>query len=198
MTNFMHLTNEQLALRYIDGDNRAFDELLKRTQDRLYNYILCIVKNTEIANDIFQDTFVKVIDRLNRGQYADSGLFQGWIMRIAHNLIMDYFRHNKSEKTVNVDSDIDITAFKCGTGENSISRESEIIYEQTLTDVQKIMNLLPTNQREVVYMRYFQNLSFKEIADITDVSINTALGRMRYAILNMRRIARQYNVCTSI
>lgn len=194
----MHLTNEQLAIQYVNGDNKAFDELLKRTQDRLYNYILCIVKNTEIANDIFQDTFVKVIDRLNRGQYSDSGLFQGWIMRIAHNLIMDYFRHNKSEKNVNLDTDIDITAFKCGIETNSCSRESEIIYEQTLTDVQKIMNLLPTNQREVVYMRYFQELSFKEIADITNVSINTALGRMRYAILNMRRIARQYDVCTTI
>lgn len=194
MIDLKHLTDEQLAIRYIDGDVKAFDELLKRTQQRLYNYILCIVKSPSLADDLFQDTYVKIINRLNSGKYSDNGKFISWATRIAHNLIMDYFRHQKASGQVEKNEELDITAFKSGVFGKTVSRESEIVYEQTLSDVKRVMNALPASQREVVYMRFYQNLSFKEIADITDVSINTALGRMRYAILNMRKIAKQHNL----
>ena len=127
------------------------------------------------------------------GQYADTGKFQAWVTRIAHNLIMDHFRHEKTAKIIDTDNDLDLTTYK-GSSALRESRENEIVYDQTLVYAKKVMDALPEVQKEVVYMRYYQDLSFKEIADITNVSINTALGRMRYAILNMRRIARQHNL----
>ena len=189
----IHLTDEQLAERYVSGDNRAFDELLKRTQSKVFNYIHSVVKDEALADDLFQDTFVKVINKLQIGQYADTGKFQAWVTRIAHNLIMDHFRHEKTAKIIDTDNDLDLTTYK-GSSALRESRENEIVYDQTLVYAKKVMDALPEVQKEVVYMRYYQDLSFKEIADITNVSINTALGRMRYAILNMRRIARQHNL----
>ena len=185
----MHLTDDQLAERYIAGDNRAFDQLLKRSQDKVYNYIISLVKDETLADDIFQGTFVKVINKLQLGQYTYNGKFLAWVNRIAHNLIMDYFRHEKSSKIIDTETDIDITAYK-GSSAVRESIESDIVHGQMLEEAQKLLNFLPETQREVVVMRYFQDLSFKEIADVTDVSINTALGRMRYAVLNMRRMAR--------
>lgn len=193
MVNLIHLTDEQLAERYVSGDNRAFDELLKRTQSKVFNYIHSVVKDEALADDLFQDTFVKVINKLQMGQYADTGKFQAWVTRIAHNLIMDHFRHEKTAKIIDTDNDLDLTTYK-GSSALRESRENEIVYDQTLVYAKKVMDALPEVQKEVVYMRYYQDLSFKEIADITNVSINTALGRMRYAILNMRRIARQHNL----
>lgn len=193
MVNLIHLTDEQLAERYVCGDNRAFDELLKRTQSKVFNYIHSVVKDEALADDLFQDTFVKVINKLQMGQYADTGKFQAWVTRIAHNLIMDHFRHEKTAKIIDTDNDLDLTTYK-GSSALRESRENEIVYDQTLVYAKKVMDALPEAQKEVVYMRYYQELSFKEIADITNVSINTALGRMRYAILNMRRIARQHNL----
>ena len=193
MVNLIHLTDEQLAERYVSGDNRAFDELLKRTQSKVFNYIPSVVKDEALADDLFQDTFVKVINKLQMGQYADTGKFQAWVTRIAHNLIMDHFRHEKTAKIIDTDNDLDLTTYK-GSSALRESRENEIVYDQTLVYAKKVMDALPEVQKEVVYMRYYQDLSFKEIADITNVSINTALGRMRYAILNMRRIARQHNL----
>ncbi|MDO5447951.1 MAG: sigma-70 family RNA polymerase sigma factor [Prevotellaceae bacterium] len=193
MVNFMHLTDDQLAERYIGGDNKAFDELLKRSQDKVYNYILCLVKDESLADDLFQDTFVKVINKLQLGQYTYNGKFLAWVNRIAHNLIMDYFRHEKSSKILDTETDIDITAYR-GSSAIRESVESDIVHSQMLEEAKKMLNFLPEAQREVVIMRYFHELSFKEIADVTDVSINTALGRMRYAVLNMRRMARHQNL----
>lgn len=181
---------------YLDGNNRAFDELLKRNQSKLFSYIQFVVRDNDIADDLFQDTFVKIIMKLQCGKYTDSGKFSSWILRIAHNVIMDYYRQQKSLKIANQD-DNDMS--KIGNEEVLESFiENDIINDQTMNDVRKMMNLLPPPQREVVYMRFYQNLSFKEIADMTDGSINTSLGRMRYAILNMRRMARENNIMLSI
>jgi RNA polymerase sigma-70 factor (ECF subfamily) len=196
MGNITNKTDEELAYMYIDGNNRAFDELLKRNQSKLFSYIQFVVRDNDIADDLFQDTFVKIIMKLQCGKYTDSGKFSSWILRIAHNVIMDYYRQQKSLKIANQD-DNDMS--KIGNEEVLESFiENDIINDQTMNDVRKMMNLLPPPQREVVYMRFYQNLSFKEIADMTDVSINTSLGRMRYAILNMRRMARENNIMLSI
>ena len=196
MGNITNKTDEELAYMYIDGNNRAFDELLKRNQSKLFSYIKFVVRDNDIADDLFQDTFVKIIMKLQCGKYTDSGKFSSWILRIAHNVIMDYYRQQKNLKTSNQD-DNDMS--KIGNEEVMDSFiENDIINDQTMNDIRKMMNLLPLPQREVVYMRFYQNLSFKEIADMTNVSINTSLGRMRYAILNMRRMARENNIILSI
>lgn len=197
MENLTVKTDEELAYMYVDGNNRAFDELLKRNQSKLFNYILFVVRDSSIADDIFQDTFVKIIVKLQMGKYTDSGKFSSWMIRIAHNVIMDYYRKQKDEKIVTADEDNDLSQI---SSENILDSfiENDLINEQTMKDIKKMMNLLPAPQREVIYMRFYQNLSFKEIADVTQVSINTSLGRMRYAILNMRRLARENDVMLSI
>ena len=192
MTNKISMTDEQLVKAYAQGNNEAFDILLKRHQDRIYNYILRIIKNEDIANDIFQETFVKAILTIKQGRYTENGKFPAWISRIAHNLIIDYYRQEKSENVQSADlDDVDVLNRKelC---EQTI--EDAIIEEQIRDDVKYLIKELPDLPREVLNMRYYQNLSFKEIADLTGVSINTALGRMRYAILNLRRIAAEKDI----
>lgn len=193
MKHFESMTDEQLALLYVDGDNKAFDELLARNQSKLFTYIMFVVKNDELANDIFQDTFVKVIVKLKEGKYTDSGKFSFWITRIAHNIIMDHFRQQKGEHIVDPNEENDLSNLKCASV-TDVCRESQLIDEQILRDVRHLMDNLPTPQREVVYMRFYQELSFKEIAEITGVSINTALGRMRYAIINLRKMSRDHDI----
>ena len=193
MKKFEGVTDEQLALLYVKGDNKAFDELLDRTQTKLFTYIMFVVHDHETADDIFQETFVKVITKLQQGQYTDSGKFQFWVTRIAHNVIMDWYRSQKSEHIVEPTQDNDLSNLRCLSVLDT-HRESELFNEQVLSDVKKIMNALPAPQREVVYMRFFQQLSFKEIAEMTGVSINTSLGRMRYALINMRRMAKEHNI----
>jgi RNA polymerase sigma-70 factor (ECF subfamily) len=193
MKNFEGLTDEALALLYVEGNNRAFDELLSRTQQKLFTYIMFVVRDQETANDIFQETFVKVIVRLQQGQYTDSGKFQFWITRIAHNVIMDWYRAQQYNPIIELSDDNDLSNIR-SEAMTDMCREDEIVREQVLTDVKKMMNALPAPQREVVYMRYYQQLSFKEIAELTGVSINTALGRMHYALLNMRRMARENKI----
>lgn len=192
MANKLSMTDEQLVKAYAQGNNEAFDILLKRHQDRIFNYILRIIKNEDIANDIFQETFVKAILTIKQGRYTENGKFPAWISRIAHNLIIDYYRQEKSENVQSADiDDVDVLNRKelC---EQTI--EDAIITEQIRDDVKYLIKELPDLQREVLNMRYYQNLSFKEIADLTGVSINTALGRMRYAILNLRRIASEKDI----
>lgn len=187
MVNYANLTDENLVKAYARGDNDAFDTLLKRHQNRVYNYILRIVKNEDIANDIFQETFVKAILTIKQNRYTENGKFPAWITRIAHNLIIDHYRQEKSSNTQSSDIDsVDILNRKelC---EETI--EDIIVARQTCEDVKMLIEELPELQREVLNMRYYQNLSFKEIAEITGVSINTALGRMRYALINLRRLA---------
>ena len=193
MKRFEGMTDEALALLYVGGDNRAFDELLSRTQQKLFTYIMFVVRDHDMADDIFQETFVKVIMKLQQGQYTDSGKFQFWLTRIAHNVIMDWYRSVRNQHIVEPTEDNDLSNLRGASLVDSF-RESEIVNEQVLCDVKKMMNALPAPQRVVVYMRFYQKLSFKEIAELTGVSINTSLGRMRYAIINLRRMAKEHKI----
>jgi len=197
MKKYDGLTDEMLALRYIEGDNRAFDELLTRNQQKLYNYIMFVVRDPELANDVFQDTFVKVISKLQEGKYTDSGKFSFWLTRIAHNVIMDVYRQQKGEHIVESGEDNDLSRLRSNDLMDS-NREAEYVNTQIMADVRNLMDTLPATQREVVYMRFYQDLSFKEIAETTGVSINTSLGRMRYALINMRRMAKQHKLQLSM
>ena len=192
MNNITTLTDEQLVQLYTSNVDEAFDVLLQRYQDRLYSYILFSIKNEDLADDLFQETFVKAIVNIRNGKYTETGKFYSWLTRIAHNLIIDQYRTEKNENTIsNDDSEFDLFE-NASITETCI--ETDLISEQSLADVRHLVNFLPENQREVVEMRYYQDLSFKEISDRTGVSINTALGRMRYAILNMRKIATEKNI----
>lgn len=193
MKTYENRTDEELALLYTTGDNKAFDELLARNQQKLFSYILFVVRDHDMANDIFQDTFIKAITKLQEGKYADSGKFSFWLTRIAHNIIIDRFRRTKSEHIIEPNADNDLSYLSNDTLTES-SRESEYVNTQIMDDVRHLMETLPATQREVVYMRYYQELSFKEIAELTGVSINTSLGRMRYALINMRRMAKQHQI----
>ena len=186
------LTDDVLVKLYEDGNNDAFEVLLLRYKSKVYSYIYLIVRNKELAEDIFQDTFIKAIATIQQGRYVASGKFLGWINRIAHNLIIDHFRKEKNENTFSTDGlEYD---FVNNSKYSEKSFEDVINNEQVLQDVVHLVNYLPDSQQEVVRMRFFEDLSFKEIADRTNVSINTALGRMRYALMNMRRIANENNV----
>lgn len=196
MVNMSSMNDDQLVKAYAQGNNEAFDTLLSRHQERVYNYIVRIVRNEDVANDIFQDTFVKAITNIRRGRYTDSGKFPAWISRIAHNLIIDYFRQEKSENLQSCDIDeVDLLNRK-DLSEATV--EDLLITEQIHDDVRMLIDDLPEAQREVLLMRYYRNMSFKEIAEATGVSINTALGRMRYAILNMRRIASEKGIVLNL
>lgn len=196
MAKFISMTDEQLVNAYAQGSNEAFDTLLLRHRDRIYNYIFRIIKNEDIANDIFQETFVKAILTIKQGRYTENGKFPAWISRIAHNLIIDYYRQEKSENVQSADvTDANVLNRK-DLCEETI--EDVIVSRQIREDVKQLIAHLPELQREVLNMRYYQNMSFKEIAEATGVSINTALGRMRYAILNLRRIASEKEIVLSV
>ena len=193
MKKFEELTDEQLAILYVKGSNSAFDELLARTQSKLFTYIMFVVRDHDLADDIFQETFVKVITKLQQGQYTDSGKFIFWLTRIAHNCIMDWYRTQQGRHLVEPNEDNNLENLQ-GASVLDIDHESEMVNEQILRDVKKMMEALPAPQREVVYMRFYQQLSFKEIAELTGVSINTSLGRMRYALINMRHMAKKHQI----
>src|SRR5574344_162568 len=191
MTKLTRLTDEELVLMYVQGNNRAFDELLVRTQTGIFSYIIFIVHNEEVANDIFQETFLKAITKLREGKYVTSGKFNAWMIRIAHNTIMDWYRRQKSQNFVDTAvEDINIAQMS-DRQLMATSREDLLANNQVLDDVRNLMAFLPKAQREVVQMRFYQDYSFKEIAELTGVSINTSLGRMRYAMINMRRLAKE-------
>ncbi|MBR7126537.1 MAG: sigma-70 family RNA polymerase sigma factor [Prevotella sp.] len=197
MSNLSQMTDEELAMQYVQGNNKAFDLLLSRNQSKLFSYILFVVHDQDVANDIFQETFVKVVMKLQQGRYTPSGKFGAWVMRIAHNVIMDWYRDQRIDRMVEVAKDNDLSNISSHEVlQDSI--ESDFVRLQVLSDVKKMMNNLPAPQREVVYMRFFQGMSFKEIAETTEVSINTSLGRMRYAILNLRRMAKAHNIALQI
>ena len=196
MENLNMLTDDMLVARYSEGDNKAFDELLARYQSKLFNYIFFIVRSQELAEDIFQETFVKAITTIQQGRYTPSGKFGSWLTRIAHNMIVDSYRQERNENTISND-EVEVDLFNdADLCDDNI--ETQMVNEQTLTDVRRLMDALPSNQREVVYMRYYQDLSFKEIAEITGESINTALGRMRYAIMGMRRMAEEKHIVLEV
>ena len=192
MEHLNEMTDEQLALSYIKGDNRAFDLLLSRTQSKLFTYIMFVVRDHDMADDIFQETFVKVITKLQQGKYTNSGKFSAWLVRIAHNVIMDWYREQRLERVVEPTEDNDLSNISDELLDMIV--ENQFVNEQVLKDVRRMMDMLPPTQREVCYMRFYQEMSFKEIAEATGVSINTSLGRMRYAILNLRRMAREHHI----
>lgn len=192
MENLNLMTDEELAIMYVDGDNKAFDLLLSRNQEKLFTYILFVVRDRDMANDMFQETFFKVVSRLQQGKYIANGKFSAWLMRIAHNVIMDWYRQQRAQNIVDAPKENDLS--NVGSTLLESSREGELVNNQVMEDVRRMMSHLPASQREVVFMRFYQQMSFKEIAEATGVSINTALGRMRYAILNLRRMTREHQL----
>ncbi|QIA08584.1 RNA polymerase sigma factor [Draconibacterium halophilum] len=180
------LNDNELVQRFIQGDHESLEILIVRHKSRIYSYILLIVKNQDLAEDIFQDTFIKVIRSLKRGKYVENGKFVSWVLRIAHNLIIDHFRKEKLQGTISNDSsDVDIFNSQKFSEETI---EDQMVYSQILNEVKHLVKELPEDQQQVIYMRHYMGLSFKEIAEQTDVSINTALGRMRYALINLRKL----------
>lgn len=196
MEKLCKLADEQLVEMYAKGDNSAFDVLLSRYQQKLYSYILFLVHNEDTANDLFQETFVKAIVTIQQGRYVESGKFSAWLTRIAHNLIIDKYRQDKNANLISNDND------ECDIFNNAalsdITVEMKIIKEQSLADVERLVKELPAVQQEVVYMRFYQNLSFKEIAEAIGVSINTALGRMRYGLINLRRMVEERGIVLTL
>ncbi len=180
------LSDYELVLEFVNGRDSSIEVLIRRHQKRVYSYILLIVKKQDVAEDIFQETFIKVIKSLKEGRYVDNNRFSSWVMRIAHNLIIDHFRREKQAKMLSKDAfEVDILNHPKYSDKTI---EEEIVFEQILADVRTLIDQLPDDQREVVLLRHYADLSFKEIAEQTNVSINTALGRMRYALINMRKI----------
>ena len=192
--NKLMLTDEDLVRKFAKGDNGAFETLLMRHKDRVYTYIFNIVHEHSIADDIFQDTFIKVITTIKQGRYYDAGnKFVGWLVRIAHNQTIDYYRQLASDKEISND--------ECEVGNlfdevsfYDYSIQDVIEKEEALHDIETLISMLPDDQQRIVMMRYYQDLSFKEIADLEGISINTALGRMCYALINMRKNAQKYNL----
>ncbi len=186
------LSDNSLVKQFVNGDQTAIEILIARHKKRVFTYILLVVKNHHLAEDIFQDTFIKVIRSLKTGKYVENGKFISWVLRISHNLIIDHFRKEKLLNTTsNDDTNIDLFNSPRYSEDNI---EDKLVYDQITCDVRLLINELPEDQQQVIIMRHFQGLSFKEIADLTDVSINTALGRMRYALINLRKLIEKKNL----
>ncbi len=186
------LNDNELVQSFIEGDQNSLEILIHRHKNRVYSYVLLIVKNQELAEDIFQETFIKVIRSLKRGKYVENGKFVSWVLRIAHNLIIDHFRKEKLQGTISNDS-MEVDVFNSHKfSEETI--EDHLVNAQILSEVKELIKELPEDQQQVIYMRHYMDMSFKEIAEQTGVSINTALGRMRYALINLRKLIRQKNL----
>lgn len=187
------MTDEELVGLFSNGNNQAFDVLLNRHKNRVFTYILLIVRNRDLAEDIFQEAFMKAIVTIKQGRYVDNGKFYSWVSRIAHNLIIDFYRRERNENTISNEEFADVDLFNNSKlCEENV--EDVLVRDQVFSDVRNLVLHLPENQQEVVRMRYYEDRSFKEIADMTGVSINTALGRMRYAVMNMRRMAEEKDI----
>ena len=184
-------TDQVLVQDFLKGDSFAFEKLLLRHKNRIYAFIISKVRNSDLADDIFQDTFIKVINSLNKGKYNEEGKFLPWMMRIAHNLVIDYFRKDAKMRMVRANSDFDIFNILDDGNKN---QEEIMINNQVNSDLLKLIKQLPSDQMEVLKLRYFEDMSFKKISDITGVSINTALGRMRYALINLRKLAQEQHI----
>lgn len=181
-----HLSDQELVELFLDGNKLGIETLIHRHKNRVYTYVVLIVKDQHLAEDIFQDTFIKVIRSLKDGKYKDNGRFLSWVIRIAHNLVIDHFRKEKQINTISNDNyETDIFNSRKFSDKNI---EEVLIREQIIDDVRMLVEELPDDQKQVVLLRHYGGLSFKEIADQTNVSINTALGRMRYALINLRKI----------
>ena len=190
------ISDQELVAAFLNGDELSIETLINRHRSKVYTYIYLTIKNHSLAEDLFQETFIKVIQSLRAGKYKDNGRFLSWVIRIAHNLIIDHFRKVKQMNSIsNDDSELDILNNK-KLAEDNI--EDILVSDQIKDDIRKLVNELPADQREVVLMRHFGGLSFKEIADQTDVSINTALGRMRYALINLRKMIKEKDLSLTV
>ena len=185
------ITDATLVSNYISGDESSLEVLIKRHKQRIYSFIYSKVYDRDIAEDVFQDTFIKVIRTLKRGKYNEEGKFLPWVMRIAHNLVIDHFR--KTNRMPKFQNNGDFSIFSV-LSDSSLNAEKTIIKEQVEEDVRRLIEELPADQKEVLVMRMYQDMSFKEISERTGVSINTALGRMRYALINMRKVIEKHNI----
>lgn len=189
------MSDKELVSIYIKGNELALEELVNRHRSKIYSYIFVTIKNQALAEDFFQDTFIKVIKTLKSGRYNEEGKFLPWVMRIAHNLMIDHFRKEKKFRKVsgrsrdNEDMDIFSTI-----GYDELNAEQKLVKNQVRTDVKELIERLPAEQKEVVKLRHYYDMSFKEISDFTNVSINTALGRMRYALINLRKMVDEHGV----
>lgn len=190
MQKYRKLTDDQLVSAFASGDNQAFDVLLGRHKTRLYNYIIRVIRDEDLANDIFQEAFMKVITTIKQGRYTPDGKFASWLTRIAHNIMIDHYRADKGYAVVSTDAADDKDLLnRMDLAEETI--EDFLVANTIRDDIRAMIRRLPREQRQVLAMRYYRDLSFKEIAERTGVSINTALGRMRYAIINLRRYIEQ-------
>ncbi len=187
MKEYDLLSDNQLITMYVSGDNSAFECLLNRHKDKVFRHIVNLVKDDDVANDIFQETFIKIVMCIRDGRYEDKGKFVAWALRIAHNLTIDHFRRLTSENLVSHDDETNNIEGKMSIVEGSV--QDVLVYEDTLKQVERLMYALPMAQQEIVYMRFYQDMSFKEISEVLNISINTALGRMRYAVINLKKMA---------
>jgi len=194
MNSHSIVSDQELIGRYIAGNQSSLEILIHRHKNRVFAYILMIVKDKELAEDLFQDTFIKVINTIRSGSYKEEGKFIQWVMRIAHNLIIDYFRKSKRIPIVENKDEYDIFD-KVRIPVESV--EERLITEQIHLDVKKLIEYLPLEQKEVLIMRHYGDMSFKDIAEVTNVSINTALGRMRYALINLRKLVHENEIILS-
>ena len=187
----INLSDSELVALYLKGDSKSFEALIQKHKNKIYAFILSKIRNRDLAEDIFQDTFIKVINSLQKGKYNEEGKFLPWVMRIANNLVIDYFRKSKKIRTIAPTDDFDIFDI-LQDGEKNI--EDNLVNNQIHKDLRKLIEHLPEDQKEVLKMRYYAELSFKEISESTGVSINTALGRMRYALINLRKLIDSHQV----
>ena len=186
-----NLSDQILVKKYINGDNYSFEVLLNRHKSRVFAFFMSKIKNKDLSEDIFQDTYVKVVNSLQKGKYNEEGKFLPWVMRIAHNLVIDHFRKQKKMHMVRSNNDFDIFDV---IKDDNINVDDRLIRDQIFSDLRGLINLLPNDQKEVLMMRYFEEMSFKKIAEHFDISINTALGRMRYALINLRVLKKKRHV----
>lgn len=188
-------SDQELIGQYLSGYEPALETIIRRHKNRVFAYILMVVKDKELAEDLFQDTFIKVINTFRSGQYKEEGKFIQWVMRIAHNLIIDYFRKAKRIPVIENNDEYDIFD-KVRIPVDSV--EEQLIIDQIHRDVKKLVDYLPREQKEVLVMRHYGDMSFKDIAEVTNVSINTALGRMRYALINLRKLVKEKEVILTV
>ena len=194
--NLVQMKDPELVVLFTEGKEKAIEVLINRHKNRVYTYIFLIVKDQQLAEDVFQDTFIKVIKSLKSGKYSEKGIFASWVIRIAHNLIIDHFRREKNMKTYSNDQN-EVDLFNSQRFADATVEEL-MIKDQISSDVRKLVDLLPDDQREVIILRHYVGLSFKDISEQTGVSINTALGRMRYALINLRKIIEKHNISLTL
>ena len=191
ISNFNNITDAHLVHEYTQGSEKSLEILIYRHKSKIFNFIFSKVLDQEVAEDIFQETFIKVIKTLKAGLYNEEGKFVSWVMRISHNLVIDYFRKSNRMPKFEVSDDYDVFQF---ITDNAPNAENNLINDQVVNDLQQLIAELPDDQKEVLSMRLYRDMSFKEIAEITGVSINTALGRMRYAIINIRKMVEEHQI----